>query len=103
MRLNPLNQPNSFSPFSRAARPIISVFNSPSPACVGEGVGGEGILLCFIMLLAACTPAQPPPSLSATPGAAVVVTRDTYRNDLFSVEYPSGWRVVTSPAGAPPA
>jgi len=41
--------------------------------------------------------------LNATAGAAVIVTRDRYTNDRFSVEYPSGWRVITSPTGAPPS
>jgi hypothetical protein len=53
--------------------------------------------------MAACIPAQPPPNLDATPGAAAVITRDTYRSDLFSVRYPEGWRAITSPAGAPPS
>jgi hypothetical protein len=56
------------------------------------------IALCF----SACIPASPP-RLSATVGAAAVITRDSYRNDLFSVEYPAGWRVITSPTGAPPS
>ena len=59
--------------------------------------------LWLTFLFAACTPASPPANLDATPGAAAVVTRDTYRNDLFSVEYPAGWRVITSPADAPPS
>jgi hypothetical protein len=63
--------------------------------------------LCSLWLIvfafSACVPAAPPPNLGATPGAAAVVTRDTYSNDLFSVEYPAGWRVITSPAGAPPS
>ena len=41
-------------------------------------------LLLILMCFSACIPAGAPPSLSATPGAAAVVTRDTYRNDLFS-------------------
>jgi hypothetical protein len=59
--------------------------------------------LWLILLFASCIPAAPLPNLSATPGAAAIITRDGYRNDLFSVEYPAGWRVITSPAGAPPS
>ena len=43
-----------------------------------------------------------PPILSATPGEAVVVTGSRYENEAFSLIYPSGWRVITSPADAPP-
>ena len=55
--------------------------------------------LWLILLFAACVPAQTPPVLDATPGAAVTVTEDTYRNEIFSVRYPAGWRVITSEAG----
>ena len=57
------------------------------------------ILLCF----SACIPASPPANIAATPGAAAIITRDSYQNDRFSVEYPADWRVITSPAGAPPS
>ncbi len=40
--------------------------------------------------------------MSATPGEAVVVTDSGYENDAFSLTYPTGWRVITSPADAPP-
>lgn len=56
----------------------------------------------IVLLFAACTPAQTPALLGSTPGAAVVVTEDTYRSDLFTVRYPAGWRVITSQAGDPP-
>ncbi len=59
--------------------------------------------LLLILLLAACAPAAPPTVLSVTPGASVIVTRSTYRSDQFSLSYPQGWRVITSPAGAPPS
>lgn len=61
------------------------------------------ILWLMILLFSACVPAATAPSPDVTSGAAVVVTGDTYRNDVFSVAYPSGWRVITSPAGAPPS
>ncbi|MBI1259553.1 MAG: hypothetical protein GC204_18960 [Chloroflexi bacterium] len=65
----------------------------------------EQLLLgCFVVLLfSACIPASPPANVSATPGEAAVITQDTYQNDVFRVEYPEGWRVITSPAGAPPS
>ena len=59
--------------------------------------------LWLILLFSACIPASPPPNLSATPGAAVVVTRDHYQNDRSASTIPTGWRVITSPAGAPPS
>lgn len=58
--------------------------------------------LWLLFLLSACIPAQTPPILSATPGAGVVITDDTYRTETFSLRYPSGWRVITSQAGVPP-
>lgn len=57
------------------------------------------VLLCF----AACIPAQTPPILDATPAAGVSVTDGSYRSEAFSLRYPSGWRVITSQAGAPPS
>ncbi|MEO8395334.1 MAG: hypothetical protein ABI700_20230 [Chloroflexota bacterium] len=59
--------------------------------------------LGLILLFAACIPASPPANVGATPGAAAIVTQDRYQNDVFSVTYPTGWRVITSPAGAPPS
>ncbi len=60
-------------------------------------------LFIILLIVSACAPASPPAQLAATPGAAVVITGDTYRSDSFSVSYPAGWRVITSPAGAPPS
>lgn len=57
------------------------------------------VVLCF----AACIPAQTPPILNATPAAGVSVTDGSYRSEAFSLRYPSGWRVITSQAGAPPS
>ena len=59
--------------------------------------------LWFMLLFAACVPAVTPPILSATPGEAVTVTDNTYANDRFSLTYPTGWRVITSPTDAPPS
>ena len=59
-------------------------------------------LWLMILLFSACLPAPTAPSLNTPAELGAVVTRDTYRNDLFSVTYPEGWRAITSPAGAPP-
>jgi hypothetical protein len=59
--------------------------------------------LGFILLFAACIPATPPANISATPGEFAIITQDSYQNDVFRVLYPTGWRVITSPAGAPPS
>jgi hypothetical protein len=78
----------------------------PSPHLCGRGERGEGqfvLLWLIVLLFSACAPAQTPPNLAATPGESVVVTRNRYQNDLFSVAYPTGWRVITSPAGSPPS
>ena len=60
-------------------------------------------LWLILLLVSACIPASPPANVSATPGESAVITGDSYRNDIFSLEYPTGWRVITSPAGAPPS
>ncbi|NWG18004.1 MAG: hypothetical protein HXY41_15370 [Chloroflexi bacterium] len=48
-------------------------------------------------------PAQTPPLLNFTPGPPAVITDETFANETFSVRYPTGWRVVTSAADAPPS
>ncbi|MDX2161521.1 MAG: hypothetical protein SF162_09370 [bacterium] len=58
--------------------------------------------LCAIMLMAACVPAQSPAVRDATPGSPVTVTADRVITAAFQVDYPAGWRVITSPAGEPP-
>jgi hypothetical protein len=60
------------------------------------------LALCLV-LLAACVPAGTPPQLAYTPGPAVVVTDRAYESSAFTVHYPSGWRVVTGAADAPPS
>lgn len=55
----------------------------------------------LVVALSACIPAKTPPVLSSTPGAPVVVTDRLYQTTVFSVRYPTGWRVVTSAADAP--
>ena len=59
--------------------------------------------LGLILLFAACVPAEVPPVLSATAGSAVMVTGRSLRERSFSLTYPTGWRVITSPADAPPS
>ncbi len=61
------------------------------------------LILLGALMLAACIPGQMPTVLNTTPASGVVMTRDTYRNDLFSVVYPESWRVITSAASAPPS
>jgi len=64
----------------------------------------SGILFALgLVLLAACIPAETPPQLAYTPGPAVVVTDRVYESSVFTVRYPSGWRVVTGAADAPPS
>ncbi len=63
----------------------------------------QWVVVGLILVSAACVPAVTPPILSATPGEAVMVTGDTYANDRFSLTYPTGWRVITSPTDAPPS
>lgn len=57
--------------------------------------------LWLMIMFSACIPVQTSSLVNATPGAGAVITQDAYRNDLFSLSYPAGWRAVTSPAGAP--
>ena len=59
-------------------------------------------LWLILFFFSACIPTPSAPNPDTTPGGAII-TRNTYRNDLFSVTYPAGWRAITSPAGAPPS
>ena len=59
--------------------------------------------LWLILLFAACIPASPPTTSPRHTTQGRSSRRDTYRNDRFSLAYPTGWRVITSPAGAPPS
>jgi hypothetical protein len=54
-------------------------------------------------LLTGCVPARTPPLLNFTPGPPAVITGETFSNSAFSVRYPTGWRVVTGAADAPPS
>ncbi len=61
------------------------------------------VSLCYVFVLSACIPAQTPPQLAFTPGAPATITDELFTNSAFSVRYPSGWRVVTGAADAPPS
>lgn len=56
------------------------------------------------LLLAACgslAPAATPAQLAHTPGPPVMVTGSVYNAGVFSLRYPSGWRIVTGAASSP--
>lgn len=58
----------------------------------------------FLILFAACqslVPAQSPPQLSHTPGAPISITDNQIDAGWFTLDYPDGWRVVTSIALEP--
>lgn len=59
------------------------------------------LLFLGLLALAACIPAKTPPQLSATAAPGVIVSGDTYDAGAFRLRLPSGWRAITSPAGAP--
>lgn len=60
------------------------------------------VVLLMLFIIMGCVPAQTPQNLDDTPGPSVVVTDRRYDAGPFSAEYPAGWRVITSPAGASP-
>lgn len=63
------------------------------------------ILFLFALFFAACGPIVPatvPAQLSQTGGPPVIVTDKTYTSIAFQVNYPDGWRVISSPANAAP-
>lgn len=56
------------------------------------------------LLLAACgslAPAATPAHLEHTPGPPVILTGSIYDAGVFSLRYPSGWRIVTGAASSP--
>ena len=57
--------------------------------------------LVVFLLLAACAPAQVPPSLRFTPGPAVVIAGNTLLADTYSLRFPHDWRIVTGQADLP--
>lgn len=60
-------------------------------------------LWLILFFVSACIPTSPAPSQTLPADTGAVITRDSYRNDLFSLTYPEGWRAITSPVGAPPS
>jgi len=59
------------------------------------------LALMLLIGVTACgriAPATPPAQLSHTPGPPVTIADGTYTSIAFTVDYPGGWRVVTSPA-----
>ena len=62
-----------------------------------------GIVLILFVLCAGCIPVEKPPQLTFTPGAAFVVTGETFDAGVFHVQYPADWRVITGQASAPPS
>ncbi len=59
------------------------------------------MLFVCLLALAACIPAKTPPQLAATAAPGIVVSGDRYDAGAFRLRFPSGWRAITSPAGAP--
>lgn len=63
--------------------------------------GSTPLLFVILVLLSACSPRETPPQLAFTPGPAYRLTDRTLITDLYSVETPSGWRVIAGPAEDP--
>jgi hypothetical protein len=55
-----------------------------------------------LLALAACIPPRLPPQLAATPGPPVIVADRVYVANLFSVQAPPGWTLITGPAASAP-
>lgn len=61
------------------------------------------LLLAFV--LTACgmlAPARLPEQFDNTPGPPVTLTENRYESEVFTVDYPRGWNVITSPAFSSP-
>jgi hypothetical protein len=61
------------------------------------------ILIFSIGVIAACVPADTPEFLEHTPGPVVEVVEEVYDAGAFTLRYPAGWTVVSSPANQPAA
>lgn len=59
-----------------------------------------GVFVGLLLGVAACVPATVPSQLAHTPGPGVTVNNGRYANSAFSLNYPEGWRVVSSAASA---
>ncbi|MBZ0295630.1 MAG: hypothetical protein K8L99_23940 [Anaerolineae bacterium] len=68
-----------------------------------NGARQFGLWWLCTLLVAACIPVAEPTQLNDTPGPPVVVNDQIYRSAAFTVQYPAGWRVITSAAGDVPA
>lgn len=90
MRRDDLTPRLALRPFARAIEDCLRL-------CVN--VFSVSLLLA---VCAACIPAETPAVLLNTPGPPVTITGDQVITTTFAVRYPSGWRVITSEASAPP-
>ena len=57
------------------------------------------------VILSACgriAPATPPAQLDHTPGPPITIADGTYTSVAFTVDYPAGWTVISSPAFSEP-
>jgi hypothetical protein len=68
-----------------------------------EKKSGRWLVTGVLALLAACVPATVPKHLAYTPGAPVLILDGLYDAGVFTVGYPAGWVVVSSPANQPSA
>jgi hypothetical protein len=57
----------------------------------------------LLALLAACVPATVPEHLAYTPGPPMLTMDGVYNAGAFTVRFPPGWIVVSSPANQPAA
>ncbi len=63
------------------------------------------LVVLLVVTVAACSdlaPAETPEQLDNTPGPPVLVDETVVENEVFRVEYPGGWRAVTSPTFSQP-
>jgi hypothetical protein len=60
-------------------------------------------LIFLLEMSAACVPAERPKFLENTPGPPVEVVGEVYDAEAFTLRYPAGWTVVSSPANQPAA
>lgn len=62
---------------------------------------GTPILLCLLLLLSACSPRETPPQLSFTAAPPYTLTENRLVTGLYTLDTPSGWRVIAGPAQDP--
>ena len=64
------------------------------------------ITTCLLLLISACSelaPVNEPAQLNATSGAPITITNEFYETEAFRLQYPDGWRVITSASELPPS